>query len=112
MSDQPTRIVRPNLEYREEPRPARRDGFIRRWFRRLVKLGLVCALLGLAVLGISYWHFVVEHPGEHLERDHILQLISQEAPVNRARTRPVSKYLDADLARGVQHQGPVKEHVG
>ena len=42
---------------------------------------LVCAALGAGALFGLYRYFVIENPGEHMSRDHILQLISQESPV-------------------------------
>jgi len=59
----------------------KKRGFIRRWLARLFKLGLVLGVVGLVTLAGLYWYYVVAHPGEHLERDHILSLISQESPV-------------------------------
>lgn len=47
----------------------------------LLRLGLVLAVLGLLAAGGAYAWLVVLHPGEHLRRDHILGLISQESPV-------------------------------
>ena len=52
-----------------------------RWVRRALRLGLVLAFLGAAAAGWSYIHFVVQNPGEHMERAAILQVISQESPV-------------------------------
>ena len=81
--DGPTRImaVEPRLEGHERaPKPPRR-GFVRRWLGRLVKLSLVLGGIGLLTLAGAYWWFVVQHPGDHLERTHILSLISQESPV-------------------------------
>ncbi len=52
-----------------------------RWIRRLVVVGLVLGLIGVGSLAGLYAYFVVAHPGEHLERDAILQTISQESPV-------------------------------
>jgi len=42
---------------------------------------LILGLVGLLALGGLYRHYIVKNPGEHLEREHILQLISQESPV-------------------------------
>ena len=44
-------------------------------------LGLGLALLGVAVAAGMYRYYVVQQPAPQLERDHILQLISQESPV-------------------------------
>jgi penicillin-binding protein 1A len=72
--------VRPDPDELVPPEPAKR-GFVRRWFGRLLKLGLLVGVLGLIALGVLYWYYVVAHPGDHLDRDHILSLISQESPV-------------------------------
>ena len=82
MADLPTRRMRPatDSDGLVPPEPKKR-GFVRRWISRLFKLGLVLGVLGLVTLAVLYWYFVVAHPGEHLERDHILSLISQESPV-------------------------------
>jgi len=53
--------------------------------RRVVRLTLfavlVCALIGVLALAGLYQVYVVQDPGAHLERAHIMQLISQESPV-------------------------------
>ena len=84
MVDQPTRQmeISPTLEKETlVPPPRRRRGFFRRWFVRFLKLGVVLGVLGIAVCVWMYQVYVVRNPGEHLERDYILSLISQEAPV-------------------------------
>ena len=55
-----------------------------RWRRRLFR----CALAALAVVSMGsaagvwlYRHHVVHHPGVHMERTHIEQIIAQESPV-------------------------------
>ena len=52
-----------------------------RWLRRLLVLGAASALLGVATLAGLYFWFVVQNPGEHVQRDQILAVISQESPV-------------------------------
>ncbi|MCP4868965.1 MAG: hypothetical protein GY898_09630 [Proteobacteria bacterium] len=80
----PTRImaVEPRLERmgRSGSQPPRR-GFFRRWFVRLIKVALVLGVLGLLTAAGAYWWFVVQNPGDHLDRSHILSVISQESPV-------------------------------
>lgn len=56
-------------------------GWFKRWVKRLVLLGLILVVLGVGVLAGMYWYFVVENPGDHLDREHILSVISQESPV-------------------------------
>ena len=72
---------RPEEDGPAPPDVKERPGFLRRWFGRLLRGGLVLGVLGLAALAVLYWYYVVAHPGDHLERDHILSLISQESPV-------------------------------
>ena len=85
MSEGPTRrmVVEPRSEGHggDDPPPRSRRGWVRRWFVRLLKTAAVLALLGVAGLAGLYWWFVVQHPGDHLQEDHILSLISVEAPV-------------------------------
>jgi len=59
----------------------RRFGRFRRVLRALVLAGLATALIGTIVLYVLYRKHVVEEPGDHLARDHIQRLISQESPV-------------------------------
>ena len=85
VSDRPTRRMKARPGPDEALVPPedgkKRRGFFRRWFARLFKLGLVLAVVGVITLAGLYWYYVVAHPGDHLERDHILSLISQESPV-------------------------------
>lgn len=69
---------------RRSPRkeePTAPVGWFRRWLLRLFLASLVVAVVGVAVLFGLYRHHVIEHPGEHMAKDRILQLISQESPV-------------------------------
>ncbi len=89
MSDGPTRrmsvdpaLVAPSGEgHTDERPPPRRRGFFKRWLVRLLKLTAALGVLGLAVLAVMYWWYVVKNPGDHLTEDHIQSLISVEAPV-------------------------------
>jgi len=54
---------------------------LRRVFRLGLFAGVVCALIGALVLVGLYQVYGGQDPGEHLDRAHIMQLISQESPV-------------------------------
>jgi len=58
---------------------------LRGFVRRILRLGLfavvVMGLVAVLALALLHRHYVVNNPGEHLERSHILSLISQESPV-------------------------------
>ena len=54
---------------------ARKDGFFRRWRRRVWVLAVLAVVLAVAA-ALTYRHHVVAHPGPHLERDWILAAIS------------------------------------
>ncbi len=58
-----------------------RLGPVKRAVRVLVLTALVTALVGSIVLYVLYRKHVVLEPGDHLARDHIQRLISQESPV-------------------------------
>ncbi len=82
-------------------RGAARPSFARRWGRRaLVLLGL--ALAGAVALALLYRHHVVEHPGAHLARDHILAVISQETTVY---------YHDGETTLGVFFDSHHRQYV-
>ena len=53
----------------------------KRWLVRVCLAGLVLLVLGSVVGFWMYRHHVVHHPGEHMERANIEQIISQESPV-------------------------------
>jgi penicillin-binding protein 1A len=54
---------------------------MKRWLLRLSLTALALSLLGLVVAGWFYRQHIVLEPGEHLSREHILAVISEESPV-------------------------------
>jgi membrane peptidoglycan carboxypeptidase len=77
----------------ESPRKSRRKAapkaglgaslraFVRRVLRLALFASLVSGLVAVLALAFLHRHYVVNNPGEHLQRSHILALISQESPV-------------------------------
>ena len=62
--------------------PESRGGsLLRRALRFVVFTAVVCSLVGVLTLFGLYQVYVVKNPGDHLQRAHIMQLISQESPV-------------------------------
>lgn len=56
-------------------------GLLRRGFGCLFQLGIFALIAGALAAGWAYREEVLLHPGEHIARDHILSIISQESPV-------------------------------
>ncbi len=54
---------------------------MKRWLLRLSLAGLSLCLVALAVAGWLYWKHVVVEPGDHVSRDAVLAVISEESPV-------------------------------
>ncbi len=57
------------------------EGRLRRWLKRLVVVGFALGVLGVITLLCLYQWFVVHTPAPHIEREAILEVISQESPV-------------------------------
>ena len=77
-----------------------------RWVRRTLRVGLVLAFLGAAAAGWSYIHFIVQNPGEHMERATILQVISQESPVfYRDGRTPLGVFFSEEHRKYVRYDG-------
>ena len=51
------------------------------WLKRCVLALVLFTLVGMGTAAFLYRNHVVNHPGEHLQRAHIEQIISQESPV-------------------------------
>ena len=93
---------------------ARRSGCMSGCLARVVSLGMAGGLTGLGVaavalvagavgLGWSYQHYIVDHPGAHLDRENIDAIIAQETPV---------LYADAVTPVGVFFDEEHRQHVG
>ena len=75
--EEPGEGERPLVEEEAQRRPSR----WRRWLIRGLLVVLVLLLVGLSAGVWLYRHHVLHHPGAHMERAHIEQIISQESPV-------------------------------
>ena len=53
----------------------------RRWAKRILWASLTLGVIGCVSLGFLYRHYVLIHPGPHLERAYIADVVSQESPV-------------------------------
>jgi|GEM_PF-6175109 len=42
-----------------------------------IKITLVFTVVGMVMAGFGYWQWVIEEPGEHIERETILKVIAQ-----------------------------------
>jgi penicillin-binding protein 1A len=63
-------------------------GFIKNFFtllwrvkRKILKYCAVVSLVGVLVLAVLYFIFVVQLPGEHMQQENILRSISMESPI-------------------------------
>lgn len=89
----------------EQTRPRRG-----RWIRRLVVLlgagvvgGLVIGISAAIALALLYSQHVVQEPGPHLDRAHIMAVIAEESPVT---------YRDGSTRLGVFFQDEHRTYVG
>ena len=47
----------------------------------MLLIALVLLVVGVLALGVGYKMLVIDEPGEHLQKEHIQELIAQESPV-------------------------------
>jgi membrane peptidoglycan carboxypeptidase len=64
-------------------------------FRRLILLAMVGSGIGAVVSWWAYQEYVVQHPGAHIERQHVLGIIRSESPVYyRDGVTPLGVFFD------------------
>ncbi len=83
MSSRLTRIREAEAKRRiqRQSRGRRLGRFLLRTLRALALLSLVAGVLGAGGAWFGYRHFILDNPGPHIDREHILDVIAQESPV-------------------------------
>ena len=67
-----------------------KKSIIRRLLAKFVRYVLILSLLSCCISGFLYWKWVIHDPGEHMQKESIIQVISQDSQIHYKGFDPTS----------------------